>query len=332
MIRSSSRLLALLGLLQSRPSWTGPQLAERLGVDARTVRKDVERLRELDYPVDAVRGRHGGYCLGDQGQLPPLLLSDDEAVAVAVGLGVLDLGAPGLADVGGEALAKLERTLPERLRRRVSALRETTEAGPASTGTNVEDPVVSAVMLAELAAAIRDCTGLRFHYGTDERVEADPYRLVNWQQRWYLVARRRPSGAWAAFRVDWMELRSPGAGRFTARPLEGGDYSAFVLREVSSTGWAVHARILVDAPANAVLAHINPAVGVVEPVDDEHSVLVTGAESWEIVAAWISMLGFDFHVATPPELVQHVADLAGRYQRALGFEAVAPRHGVSHSG
>ncbi len=317
MIGTSARLLALLGLLQSRPTWTGPELATRLGVDERTVRKDVERLRDLGYPVDAVRGRAGGYRLGSQGRLPPLLLDDDEAVAVAVGLSMVDISVPGLAETGSAALAKLERTLPDRLRRRVQALRESTDIGPANTGTNVDDPTVDAGLLVEIASAIRDRQGLRFRYRGEERVEADPYRLVNWQQRWYVVARRRPTGRWEAFRIDWIELRVPGASRFSAQPLDGGDYAAFVLRHVASTGWQVHARISVDAPAEQVLARINPAVGVVESVDAGHCVLVTGADSWETVAVWIGMLGLDFHASGPPELVSHLRELARRYAGAL---------------
>lgn len=314
---TAGRLLALLGLLQSRPSWTGPELAARLEIDVRTVRKDVDRLRELGYPVAAERGRIGGYRLGDRGRLPPLLLSDDEAVAVAVGLGAVETSIPGLGEVGGQALAKLERTLPQRLRRRVVALREATETGPANTGSNVADPPVDVAILGELAAAIRDREGLRFHYREDERIEADPYRLVSWQQRWYLVARRRPSGDWMALRADWIRLRIPGAGRFSPSPLEGGDYAGFVLRQVASTGWRVHARVRVDAPAEEVLTRINPAVGVVETVDATHSVLVTGADSLEIVAVWIGMLGLDFHVDEPAELVSHVRTLSERYARAL---------------
>jgi predicted DNA-binding transcriptional regulator YafY len=148
-------------------------------------------------------------------------------------------------------------------------------------------------------------------------VTAEPYRLVSWQQRWYLVSRSRPSGQWAAFRVDWMRLRIPGAGRFIPAPLTGEDYSSFVLREVASTGWKVHARIAVDAPAEQVLSRINPAVGVVETIDENRSVLVTGADSLETVAVWIGMLGLDFHVTDPPELVEHLRALAGRYARAL---------------
>ncbi len=313
---TSARLLALLGLLQSRPSWTGPELAARLAVTGRTIRNDVERLRALDYPVHADLGRAGGYRLGDSGRLPPLLLSDSEAVAVAVGLTVAG-ASDALAEPTRTAIAKLERILPARLRSRAQSLRESTDVGPANTGTNVADPGVDPELLAELAVAIRRREGLRFWYRDDERVEADPYRLVSWQQRWYLVARRRPTGTWQAYRADWVRLRLPGASRFTPDPLAGGDYASFVLRDVASTGWAVHARILVDAPAAEVLRRINPTVGVVETVDDEHSVLVTGGDSLEIVAVWIGMLGLDFHVDQPAELVDHVRQLAERYRAAL---------------
>ncbi len=313
---TSARLLALLGLLQSRPSWSGPELAARLEVTERTIRNDIERLRALDYPVRADLGRAGGYRLGDSGRLPPLLLSDSEAVAVAVGLTAAG-ASEALAEPTQTAIAKLERVLPARLRTRAQSLRESTDVGPANTGTNVADPVVDPELLAELALAVRQCAGVRFWYRDDDPVEADPYRLVSWQQRWYLVARRRPAGAWQAFRVDWLRLRVPGASRFTADPLPGGDYASFVLRDVASTGWAVHARILVDAPATEVLRRINATVGVVETVDDDHCVLVTGGDSLEIVAVWIGMLGLDFHVDRPPELVDHVRQLAERYRGAL---------------
>jgi predicted DNA-binding transcriptional regulator YafY len=310
-------LLALLGLLQTRGSWSGADLAARLDVGERTLRKDVERLRELGYPVASARGPAGGYRLGDHGRLPPLLLDDEEAVAVAVGLGVA-AAVPGIDETSRRAQAKLEQVLPDRLARRVRALHESSEVGPSNTGTNVAAPHVDAGLLAELAHAVRDRMGIRFFYGAEEEpVEADPYRLVSWQQRWYVVGRRRPEGRWQAFRVDWLQLRQPGASRFTAAPLDGGDYSAFVLRDVAFHGWKVHARIAVDAPASEVLGRINPAVGVVETIDEEHSVLVTGGDSVETVAVWIGMLGLDFHVAEPPELVSHVRTLHERYARAL---------------
>jgi predicted DNA-binding transcriptional regulator YafY len=180
---------------------------------------------------------------------------------------------------------------------------------------------VDPALLTDLAAAIRDHEAIRFYYRAptrdEERLTAHPYRLVNWQQRWYAVAREQPSAQWRVYRVDWLELRVPGAGRFVPAPLDGEDYTGFVLREVAFTGWAVHARIIVDAPAADVLARINPTVGVVETVDEDRCILVTGGDSLEIVAVWIGMLGLDFHVAQPPELLVHVRALAERYRRAL---------------
>ena len=320
MIETSARLLALLGLLQTRGTWSGADLALRLDVGERTLRKDVERLRQLGYPIDSVRGPAGGYQLGDRGKLPPLLLDDDEAVAVAMGLGAV-AAVSGVEEASARALGKLEQVLPERLRRRVRALHDHSEVGPPDTGTNVEPPAVDATLLADLAHAVREQEGIRFFYGAIEEaveaVEADPYRLVSWKQRWYLVARRRPDGRWQAYRADWMRLRTPGGNRFSYQPLEGGGYAAFVLRDVAFHGWNVHARIAVDAPASEVLTRINPTVGVVETIDEKHSLLVTGGDSVEVVAVWIGMLGLDFHVTDPPELVQHVRVLRDRYTRAL---------------
>src|SRR5687768_6523021 len=211
-LQTSSRLLALLGLLQARAVVPAADVAARLGVGERTVRKDVERLRELGYPIDSVRGPSGGYRFGDHGRLPPLLLEADEAVAVAVGLGTAAT-VRGLEEPSALAMGKLEQVLPDRLRRRVLAVHESTDVGPANTATNVEAPVIDVGLLADLAAAIRDHEGLRLrhHPGGDadaeERVEADPYRLVSWQERWYVVARRRDDRSWQAYRADWIELR-----------------------------------------------------------------------------------------------------------------------------
>ncbi|MFI5809018.1 helix-turn-helix transcriptional regulator [Streptomyces sp. NPDC051561] len=322
MFETSARLLAVLGLLQTRGTWPGAELAARVDVGERTLRKDIERLRELGYPIDSVRGPAGGYRLGDHGRLPPLLMDDQEAVAIAVGLGMVR-SVRGIEEASTLALTKLEHVLPDRLRRRVRALHDSTEIGPANTGTNVEAPAVDTDLLSELAAAIRDHEAIRFHYGkaenldeAGERVEAEPYRLVSWQQRWYVVARHRPSDKWRTYRADWLTLRTPGGGRFVPVPLDGGDYAAFVLRDVASTGWKVHARVTVDAPASEVLARINPTVGIVETVDDSHCVLVTGADSLEIIAVWIGMLGLDFHVSEPPELVDHLQALGRRYLRS----------------
>jgi biotin operon repressor len=313
--KTSGRVLALLGLFQARSEWTAAQLAERLGVTERTVRNDITRLRELDYPVHAVRGRGGYYRLGPGAKLPPLLLDDNEAVAVAVGLRTVT-GVAGFAESGGRALAKLEHVMPNRLRSHLASLRDATEAGPVNTDSNVQDPEVDPGLLTEIAAAIRDHRGLRAFYRGDERIEFEPYKLIAWQRRWFVVGRATDDGTWMPYRVDWLTLRLPGGRKFT--PVQPpGDLTEFVVREVARTGWSVHARLVVDAPAEDVLARINPAVGVVESRADGRSVLVTGGDSLETVAVWIGMLGLDFTVESPDELVGHLRVLAARYTAAV---------------
>ncbi len=336
---SSARLLALLGLLQSRTVWTGGELAARLDVSARTIRNDIDRLRRLDYPVDAVRGRDGHYRLGVGAKLPPLLLDDEEAVAITVGLAAAT-GISGIEETSARALAKLQAILPHRLRRQVDALRGAVSAGRENTGSNVPDPEIEVGLLTAIAAAIRDRQEIRFDYsnpagGTTpldprgaptthgrapepEWLQVEPYRLVSWQRRWYLVGRTARTDAWSTYRLDWMRLRTPGGPRFTPVDLPGGDYTAFVLREVAFAGWSVHTQIRVDAPAAEVLARINPAVGVVEAVDDQTCVLVTGGDSVEIIAVYIGMLGLDFSVDGPPELITQLAVVGERYRRAVG--------------
>jgi predicted DNA-binding transcriptional regulator YafY len=325
MTTTAGRLLALLGLLQSRAEWSGPELATRLDVTGRTVRNDVARLRELGYPVDAVRGPGGRYRLGVGGKLPPLVLDDEEAVAIAVGLRAAT-AVVGIEESSARALGKLEQVLPDRLRRQVAALRDATEAGPVNTDSNVEDPAVDPALLTELAAAIRDHQGLRFWYREEPR-EVEPVRLVAWQRRWYLVGRDVGSGRWEPYRVDWLELRRPGGRRFT--PVEPPfDLTEFVVREVARTGWAVHTRIIVHAPAHEVLERINPAVGTVEPRDEATCLLVTGGDSIETVAVWIGMLGLDFTVTGPPALLDHLGVLSRRYAGAVGAEPVSGASGV----
>ena len=331
MLNTSARLLALLSLMQSRPVWTGTELASRLDVTTRTIRNDIERLRELGYPVDATRGSAGSYQLGAGAALPPLLQDDEEAVAVAIGLRA-GAGVSGIAESSARALAKLEQVLPHRLRRQVKALHDAVEKAPENTGSNVEDPEVDAATLAAVASAVRDEEWIRFDYlvrednahvvpmapsaASGSRL-IEPYRLVSWLRRWYLVGRDPESGAWAAFRVDWMELKMRTHRRFAPQPLDDEDYTSFVLRDVAATGWNVHARITVFAPAAEVLSRINAAVGVVESLDDHTCVLVTGADSYEMMAVYIGMLGLDFTVTEPPRFVEHLAVLARRYARAV---------------
>jgi predicted DNA-binding transcriptional regulator YafY len=333
MADTAARMLALLGLLQARSDWSGAELAHRLRVTDRTVRNDIDRLRGLGYPVDAVRGPGGRYRLGVGTKLPPLLLEEDEAVAVAVGLRA-GTGITGIEETSARALAKLEHVLPHRLQRRVNALRDAVSAGPENTGSNVDDPIVDPSLLSEVAGAVRDHVELRFDYRAPHgasRLQLEPYRLVSWQRRWFVVARDARTDTWAPYRLDWMHLRTPGGRRFTPQPLPGEDYTSFVLREVAFSGWLIHTRIEVDAPAEAVLARINPTVGVVESVDADHCVLVTGGDSVEIIAVYIGMLGLDFHVTEPPALVEAVARVGDRYRRAVtapsGTPAPDPRPG-----
>ncbi|MFF2274630.1 helix-turn-helix transcriptional regulator [Agromyces sp. NPDC058126] len=315
---TAARLLALLSLLQSRPDWTGTELSARLAVTTRTIRNDVERLRELGYPVDAARGSTGGYRLGAGGKLPPLLLDDEEAVAVAVGLRAAT-GIAGIEESSGRALAKLEQVLPSRLRPTVAALHETVDRAPENTGTDAPDPEVDAAVLQAVAAAIRDVEWLRFDF-RGEPVLVEPYRLLSWQRRWHLVARDPRSGDWGTYRVDWIEPRMPTRRRFEPEPVPGGDPTAFAMRTIAATGWNVHARLRIAASADEVLARINHAVGVVEPVDEHRSVLVTGADTLETIAAYIGMLGMDFTVESPPELRTVLRTYSERYARAAAAE------------
>lgn len=314
MSTTAARLLALLSLLESSPEWSGVELARRLGVSPRTIRHDIDRLRELDYPIDATRGSAGGYRLGAGGKLPPLMLDDEEALAVAVGLRAAT-GIAGIEESSARALRKLERVLPPRLRPMVAALGSVVERAPENTDTDAPDPEVDPTVLAAIATAIRDVEWLRFDdRGTVRLVE--PYRLLSWQRRWYLVGRDPASGDWGVFRADWIEPRMPTRRRFTPTPLPGGDYTEFAMRSIAASGWNVHARLRIAASAEAVLARINPAVGVVEAVSDGASVLVTGADSLDTIGAYVGMLGMDFTVESPPELVPLLRTLSERYARA----------------
>ncbi|MEU5759878.1 WYL domain-containing protein [Nocardia sp. NPDC047648] len=320
MASTTPRLLRLLALLQDR-AHTGRELAERLGVTDRTLRHDIQRLRELGYPVHAERGAIGGYRLGRGATMPPLLLDDDEAVAVAVAVGLAEDGSTGIADIAAhvtKALGKLDQILPKRLQRKVSALRDATAIGPATTGSREPDAPVPAAVLTTLAGAIRDGATVRIaEAGTEASIEVEPYRLINWQRRWYLVAYSLEDHTWRAIPVARISRAEGGSRRFAARSLPDDDLVAFVMRHVATTGWKVQARVTVLAPAETVIARINPAVGVVEAVDADTCVLYTGADALETIAIYLSMLMMDFRVDGPPELVAHIRTLGRRYTEAV---------------
>jgi predicted DNA-binding transcriptional regulator YafY len=318
MLATSARLLRLLSLLQTRPEWSGVELADRLGVSTRTIRRDIERLRELDYPVHAARGV-AGYRLGAGATLPPLLLDDEEAVAVAVGLRTAAAGVSGIEAASLGALAKLEQLLPARLRRRVNALQAATLPLPGDRPGPRVDPAVLAV----LAVACRDRERLRLayrdHHGSVGRRALEPYRLVSWGRRWYLVAWDLDREDWRILRVDRVEPATvtPTGQRFTPCELpEGGDLAVYVSRRVSAAAWRYHARVRVHAPAEEIRRQVPAAAGVVEAVDAGTCLLHTGADTLETLAVYLGMLGADFEVGEPPELVAHLRDLADRYRRA----------------
>ncbi|MFE2018467.1 helix-turn-helix transcriptional regulator [Streptomyces sp. NPDC059499] len=319
MLETSARLLRLLSLLQSPREWPGTELAERLGVSGRTVRNDIERLRTLGYPVDATRGSAGGYRLAAGSAMPPLLLEDDEAVAVTVAVrNVAGSSMAGMEETSLQALAKLEQVLPPRLRRRVRALQQYTVPVPADRPA----PAVDTDVLMTLTAACRDHERLRLDYrdhaGASTRRLVEPQRVVNWGRRWYLVAWDVDRDDWRTFRADRIPPRTPSGPRFAPREDPEGNAAAYVAGKASAAAWRHRARVTVHAPAAAVLERINPAVGSVEAVDAETCVLDTGADSLDTLAVHLGMLGHDFTVTEPAELVEHLRELAARYARSTG--------------
>jgi predicted DNA-binding transcriptional regulator YafY len=317
MLETSARLLRLLSLLQARRDWSGAALAERLEVSERTVRRDVDRLRDLGYPVHATRGTDGGYRLGAGTAMPPLLLDDEEAVAVAVGLRTAAGGTvAGIEETSVRALAKLEQVLPARLRHRVNALQAYTEPVPADRPGPTVDPAV----LTTLAAACRDQERLRFDYqghdGTATVRAVEPHRLVSWGRRWYLVAWDVDRRDWRTFRVDRVAPRTPSGPRFPPREPPEGGAAAYVARGVSAAAWRYRARVVVHAPAQVIADRVNPAVGVVETLTEHTCVLITGADTVETLAVHLGLLDADFEVTDPPELVAYIGALSARYARA----------------
>ncbi|MGI5488988.1 helix-turn-helix transcriptional regulator [Microtetraspora malaysiensis] len=313
MLETSARLLRLLALLQTPRDWTGGELAERLSVSGRTVRADVERLRSLGYPVLATRGSAGGYRLGAGASMPPLLLDDEEAVAVAVGLRTAAGGVAGHAEASLRALAKLEQVMPSRLRHRVNTLQTYTVPVPSDR----PGPAVAPDVLTAIAAACRAHERLRFDYTTHAgdavRREVEPYRLVTWGRRWYLLAFDLDRADWRTFRVDRLTPRVPTGPRFTPRDLPDGDAANYVSGRVSAAAWRYRARVTVHAPAQVVADRISAAVGTVEAVDADTCVLHTGADTVETLAVHLGLLNADFVVTEPPELVAHLRTLTVRY-------------------
>jgi predicted DNA-binding transcriptional regulator YafY len=314
-LETSTRLLRLLSLLQARPTWTGRELAERLEVTTRTVRNDVERLRRLGYPVHATPGTAGGYRLGAGSRLPPLLLDDDEAVAVAVGLRTAaGRGVAGIEESSVRALAKLGQVLPERLRRRVGALQAYT------VPFDSWGPTVDPTTLTTIAGACRDLERLRFGYrspdGTTARRLVEPHRLVHTGRRWYLAAWDCEREDWRTFRVDRIEPGPTTDRRFEPRELPHGDAAKYVARAISSQRDRYQATVILHAPLDAVAHRVPHAVGTLEAIDDRSCLLRTGADWLGGLAVYVADIGVEFTVLEPPEFAARVRQLAEQFARA----------------
>lgn len=314
MADTTARALQLLSLLQGRRNWSGEELRNRLEVSERTLRRDIDRLRELGYPVAATTGPAGGYQLEAGTEIPPLLLDDDEAVAIAMGLLTAAGGTiTGIEETSLRALAKLEKVLPPRIRKRVQ-LMQTAVVPLVRAWVTIDADILTTV-----AMACRDRERLRFDYVTreGERSErhVEPHQVVTLSQRWYLLAYDRDREDWRTFRLDRVE--NPRATRmtFTPRPLPGGDPIEFVMRSLSSRPMRYQVRAVLDAPAAQVAANLHPGQGEVEPIDEEHCLLRTQGDSLEWLAFMLIWHGVSFRVLEPPELIDYLTQLARRLQR-----------------
>lgn len=297
---TAARLLRLLSLLQSRPQWDGAELAARLEVTPRTVRRDVTRLRSLGYPVEAEAGIGGGYRLGPGGRLPPLLLEDEEAVAIAVGLRVATTTTvSGVEEAAISAMAKLHQVLPTRLRAQVAAIGAHITQLPQG-----ELPTVDGEVLVTLAAGCRDVEGIRFGYRTHGGVESErsvePLQIVHTGRRWYLVARDRDRQAWRTFRVDRIAhpVLTGARYHFDDPP----DPVALIAEGTGVAPWAIVGRLLVHADAATVARVIPPNQGVVEPIDAASCEVRIAANELGPLVAQVARIYWPFEILDPPEL------------------------------
>ena len=322
---TSSRLLELLALLQARRDWPGAELADRLGVSERTIRRDVERLRDLGYPVESVRGPAGRYTLRAGTALPPLLLDEDEAIAIAVGLGTAARASvSGIEETAVRALVKLEQVLPAHLRRRVGALGAATIAPAGSRAAGrPRPPDRDRRRLPRLRVR-----ALRLHQpraASETRREVEPHSLVNLGRRWYLVAFDRGREDWRTFRVDRLTAPAATGVRFEPRELPAADASAYVERSISQRPSRYEARVTVHAPAAEMERRLPPYWGRFEPLDEQRCEYRPGDDDLGWLATRIAMLGVDFEVHEPPELIEHLrracAHAAARKRAISGLAA-----------
>lgn len=318
MLEASARLLRLLSLLQSRRDWSGAELAARLEVTDRTIRHDIHRLRQLGYAVDATPGVAGGYRLGTASVVPPMLLDDDETVAVAVGLrAAASSPIAGLEAASIRALAKVHHLMPAALQQRASALHSYTVSTP-SLG-----PSVDAEVLVAIASVCRDSEQLHFHYRNHDGAEGlrtvEPHRVVTRGARWYLVAWDLRSSAWRTFRVDRIDLATNHRGaRFTPRALPDQDLAGYVERGFIDALWQQRATVIVYASATEIRRRVPPIV-TVEAIDQHRCRVNVGSSSPQMLAAYLAMLNADFQFEEASDvhgLVEALRTIADRFRTA----------------
>ncbi len=315
MLATSARLLRLLTLLQSRSLWAGPELAERLEITPRTLRRDVDRLRTLGYPIEGAAGVAGGYVLGPGAVLPPLSLDEDEATAVFVGLhAAAGTGVTGAGTSAMRALAKLESVLPARLRKNLHTLRShVLEIGDRPRRLSLAN-------VSRLAGACSERRVTRIHYTahggetTDRRIE--PFGLVRVGALWYLVAWDPSKRGWRTFRLDRIEGVEPQRERFGARPPPGDDLVAYVTKSLSTSPYTHQAKVLLHASIDEVRGRIGPRDGLFARVSDTTCTMELGAPTLDVLVARILWLGVDFEVLSSDALRGHLATVAARLARA----------------
>ncbi|MGW4420507.1 helix-turn-helix transcriptional regulator [Streptosporangium sp. NPDC004631] len=336
MQKTSSRLLSLLSLLQTRRDWSGDDLAERLGITPRTVRRDIDRLRELGYPILAFKGPSGGYRLDAGSQLPPLLFDEDQAVALALALQSAATSGT-IGEDAARALSTIRRVMPPRLRQRIDILQITAVRPPEGGNTSA----AGTRLLVELSRVIHTREELRFDYGHDTTGSAgqprrtQPHHLLTWRGHWYLIAWDLDRGDWRTFRADRIRPRTPTGPRFTPRDLPGDDVTAFFIgrfrgTDGSACDWPCRGEVVLNLPAQAVAPFAQD--GIVEELGPGRCRLTLGSWSWTGLAAIIGRFDTDIHVIGPPQLTSAFAQLAARYAKAAGTPPPAPppNAGTSH--
>ncbi|WP_102946846.1 WYL domain-containing protein [Stenotrophomonas sp. VV52] len=317
MLTTSARLLRLLALLQSRPHWPGNTLATDIGVHPRTLRRDIERLRELGYPIQASSGVAGGYAFRAGRALPPLLLDDEEALAAALALRMAVSGTiSGIEQTAITALVKMEQVMPARLRRRLDALRT------AILPIDQSGPLVDARLLATLAGACRDQLQLRFDYadrqGQPSHRQVEPQGVVHAEKRWYLVAWDTTRSDWRTFRIDRMTSTPEVGVHFRPRPSPAnGDLRAFVSQSLTMGPHGDEARIVLHAPIETVRERMPGSAGVLEALDAQRCLLRCGAHPQGAVVYWLLALELEFEVLGPPALHLMMRDAGARVARSL---------------